>query len=196
VPDLFRILKESEGSLLKQYKKDFLAYGIDAYFQDEGIRAIAEKAALEETGARGLITVCEQLLREYKYKLPDSEVRNLVIGREMVEDPAEKLAELLANPGLYQEDILRFRLRKFEREFSEEHGVAISFTAEASEMLASRAVADGRDILDYCRELFSDYEHGIKLLKQGSRKEPLVFDADVVSDPSAALERWIKETYH
>lgn len=196
VPDLFRILKDSEGSLLKQYKSDFLAYGIDAYFKDEGIRAIAERAALEETGARGLITVCEQLFREYKYQLPDSEVGDLVVGREMVKDPPGKLAELLANPNLYREEVLGFRLKKLEREFSDNFGVEIRFTPEAAELLASRAVAEGRDILEYCRELFRDYEHGVKLLKKSSRKEPWVFDVDAVSDPSGSLERWIRETYH
>ena len=29
--DLFNIMKYSEGSILKQYKRDFLSYGIDIY---------------------------------------------------------------------------------------------------------------------------------------------------------------------
>ena len=32
---------------------------------------MAEKGAEEETGARGLIRVCERVLRDYKYSLPD-----------------------------------------------------------------------------------------------------------------------------
>src|SRR6202022_1164378 len=70
--DLFKIMKYSEGSLLRQYERAFRAYGIEISFDDEALRLIAEAAAAEKTGARGLLTVFEKLFRDYKYYLPGS----------------------------------------------------------------------------------------------------------------------------
>jgi len=57
VDDLFLILKNSEGSIIRQYEQDFAAYGIEVLFSDEGLRRIAERASEEQTGARGLMTI-------------------------------------------------------------------------------------------------------------------------------------------
>lgn len=195
VDDLFRILKYSEGSLLKQYKRDFLAYGIDAYFTDEGMRALSEKAEAERTGARGLMTVCEKTFREYKYQLPDHEVTGFVVGREMVENPVEKLTEILQNPDMYQEKILHFRLAKLERQFTDKYGVTFKFTPEAAKLLSEKAEADGKDVSDYCKALFTDYEHGLNLLRKTLDGGQFVVDEEVVRDPAGALEQRIKETY-
>ncbi len=193
--DLFAILKHAKGSLLKQYKKDFLAYGIDVYLTDGGMRALAERAALEHTGARGLMTVCERVFREYKYVLPDHKIKEFVATRELIEEPGAKLKELLGNPQLYRGQILRFRLGKFERQFLDKYGIEIRFTPEAAELLTEKAGDNGQELVVYCTELFGGYEHGLNLLRKAAGKRPFVVDPEVVSDPEGALERWIKENY-
>src|SRR5213082_1492278 len=65
--DLYQIMKFSEGSILRQYERAFRAYGIEISFEDEALRLMAEAAAKEKTGARGLLTVWEKLFRDYKY---------------------------------------------------------------------------------------------------------------------------------
>ena len=62
--DLYKIMKFSEGSILRQYERAFRAYGIEISFEDEALRMIAEDAAKEKTGARGLLTVFEKLFRD------------------------------------------------------------------------------------------------------------------------------------
>lgn len=195
VDDLFQILKRSEGSLLKQYKKDFLAYGIDAYFKDGAMRALAELAAREETGARGLMTVCERVFRDYKYHLPDHEVTELVVDRELIENPTAALEELLAQPDLHHETILQFQLKRFEEEFQNRYGVEIAFTPEAAALISERVKGPNADVLQYCRDLFREYEHGMKLLARGQAPQPLSVDPQVIEDPAGSLERWIRETY-
>ena len=195
VDDLFQILKRSEGSLLKQYKKDFLAYGIDAYFKDGAMRALAELAAREETGARGLMTVCERVFRDYKYHLPDHDVTELVADRELVENPEAALNELLANPDLYHQAILQFQLKRFEAEFHDRYGVEIRFTPEAAALISERVRGPNVDVLQFCRDLFREYEHGMKLLARGQSSVPLSVDPQVIEDPAGSLERWIRETY-
>jgi endopeptidase Clp ATP-binding regulatory subunit ClpX len=195
VQDLFNILKYSEGSLLKQYKRDFLAYGIDAYFTDDAMQAIAERAEVERTGARGLMTVCEKLFRDYKYTLPDHSVRQFVVTREMVDDPPRVLAQLLENPNLHRRMVLQFHLGRFEREFFDKYGIRISFTPEAAALAADRAESAGKDVSEFCRELFGGYEHGLNLLRKTSGKDEFAIDRETVLDPAGTLERWIRETY-
>ncbi|MFM8419418.1 MAG: AAA family ATPase [Verrucomicrobiota bacterium] len=96
--DLFHVMRDSESSLLRQYERAFRAYGIVVRFHEPGLRRIAELAASENTGARGLMTVCERVLRDFKFELPSSRVRELVVDRAVVDDPATALRSLLRRP--------------------------------------------------------------------------------------------------
>src|SRR5438045_9720159 len=80
-------MKFSAGSLLRQYERAFRAYGIDISFDDDALRLIAEAAAAEKTGARGLLTVFEKLLRDYKYYLAGSGLIQLRDTAELVREP-------------------------------------------------------------------------------------------------------------
>ena len=59
--DFFLILTSSEGSVIRQYVRAFAAFGIEVKFTEDALREISERAALEKTGARGLVTVCDAL---------------------------------------------------------------------------------------------------------------------------------------
>lgn len=91
---LFRILKESESSLLRQYERSFAAYGIRVSFRDDALRRIAEMALPEETGARGLATVLERCLRDFKFHLPSLGIRSFVVDSALVESPSGALRKL------------------------------------------------------------------------------------------------------
>lgn len=93
--DLFDVMRESESSLLRQYERAFLAYDIQVKWRADGLRQIAKVASTEGTGARGLMTVCERVLRDFKFELPSSTVRELTVSRELVDEPAKVLARLL-----------------------------------------------------------------------------------------------------
>ena len=82
--DLFDVLRKSESSLIHQYERAFDAYGISIEFKDDGLRRLAHLASDERTGARGLMTVCERVFREFKFHLPSTSVRKLEIGRAHV----------------------------------------------------------------------------------------------------------------
>ena len=94
--DLFNILLKSESSLIHQYERAFAAYGIKCEFRDDGLRRFAELAASEQTGARGLMTVCERVFRDLKFQLPGSRVKKFAVTARFVESPASELRRLLA----------------------------------------------------------------------------------------------------
>jgi len=93
--DLFDVLRKSESSLVHQYKRAFAAYGIEVRFTDAGLKSLARMADRENTGARGLMTVCERVFRELKFALPSSRVRGFEVTPELVADPRGALRGLL-----------------------------------------------------------------------------------------------------
>ncbi len=93
--DLFKILSCSEGSITKQYRAAFGAFGIEIEFKPDGLKEIAHLAQREETGARGLLTVCEKIFRNYKYELPSRQVKKFTVDRKLVKNPAAVLREIL-----------------------------------------------------------------------------------------------------
>lgn len=94
--DLFDVLRKSESSLVHQYERAFGAYGIEVAFRDDGLRRLAELAAAERTGARGLMTVCERVFRDFKFRLPTSRVRAFEVTARLVDDPTGEIRRLLA----------------------------------------------------------------------------------------------------
>jgi len=93
--DLYKILKNRYSSVVTAKKQDFKAYGIDIRFTDESLRAVAEKAHREKTGARSLISVMERVLVGFERILPSSDVKRFTVTQELVGDPRGVLAEVL-----------------------------------------------------------------------------------------------------
>ncbi len=70
---LVSILTEPKNSIIKQYKKLFEMDNIKLRFTDEALRAIAQKAIEQETGARGLRAILEDVLGELMFTAPSDE---------------------------------------------------------------------------------------------------------------------------
>ena len=93
--DLFNVLRKSESSLIYQYERAFAAYGISCEFKDDGLRRLAELSMSEQTGARGLMTICERVFRDFKFQLPSSRVKKFAVTAQLVDAPEKELKRLL-----------------------------------------------------------------------------------------------------
>jgi endopeptidase Clp ATP-binding regulatory subunit ClpX len=195
VDDLFLILKSSEGSIIRQYEQDFAAYGIEVLFADEGLRRIAERAADEQTGARGLMTVCERVFRNIKFELPSTTVKRFVVTRELVEDPAAELQRILADPKREERIVARQLVDEYARRFQENHGMKIRFTEAAAEMLAAEALEKSQPVRDLCAKRFKDFQFGLKLIAQNSGQQEFIIDTDAVQAPDKVLSDWVVASY-
>ena len=82
--DLVKILTSVENGFLNQYVEAFKGYGIELSLLPGAAEEIAREAALEKTGARGLLTVLEQQFRNYKFELPGTGCTQLTIAPEDV----------------------------------------------------------------------------------------------------------------
>ncbi|MCP4922651.1 MAG: ATPase, partial [bacterium] len=95
--DLYQILKNRNSTVINGKKRDFKAYGIDLRFEDNALQKIAEKAFCQNTGARGLVSVVEKVLMKFEKKLPSTDIKRLLVTKEMIEDPVRELNALLKN---------------------------------------------------------------------------------------------------
>ncbi len=81
-----RILTEPKNSLVKQYQKLFEMDDVKLTFKKDALEAIAKKALENNTGARGLRYIMENLMLEYMYSLPSNkEAKELIITKSAVE---------------------------------------------------------------------------------------------------------------
>jgi endopeptidase Clp ATP-binding regulatory subunit ClpX len=193
--DLFEILKRSEGSIIRQYERAFRAYGVEVLFEDAALRRIAEAAEQEKTGARGLLTVCERLLRDYKYELPDSGVRSFTVSEELVAKPAASLRSLLETGHAEKEKALAAIVAEFAQRFRDQHDIDITFEPEAVQALVERAVAENGGVRELCEALFKDYQFGLQLIRKNSGRREFRIPRRAVDDPDGALSEWVVESY-
>jgi endopeptidase Clp ATP-binding regulatory subunit ClpX len=193
--DLFHILKSSEGSIIRQYEQTFAAYGIEVLFQDDGLRRIATLALEEQTGARGLMTVCERVFREFKYELPSTLVKRFVVTRELVDDPAGELRKLLAEHNEQERIVARQLVHDFARRFEEAHQIRIEFTESAADGLVGLALEKGAPVRDFCAAHFKDFQFGLRLIASNTGRQSFVIDRDAVETPDKILSEWVVASY-
>lgn len=86
---LVKILVEPKNALVKQYQKLFQIDDVELCFEQEAIEAIVEKAIERKTGARGLRSIIEEIMRDIMYEIPSNPniekctiTKDTVINRE------------------------------------------------------------------------------------------------------------------
>ena len=87
---LIKILKEPKNALVKQYTKLFEIDGVELEFEDEALNAIVEKAIERKTGARGLRSIIEEIMRDIMFEIPSNpNIEKCIITKETVLNKAE-----------------------------------------------------------------------------------------------------------
>lgn len=87
---LMRILVEPKNALVKQYQYLFNLDGIELSFDESALRRIAERSLERKTGARGLRSIMESLLKELMFELPDDGTATKVFINAAVVDGLEE----------------------------------------------------------------------------------------------------------
>ncbi len=193
--DLFHVLKTSEGSIIRQYEQDFAAYGIEALFRDDALRRIAEHAAEEKTGARGLMTVSERVLRDFKFELPSTHVKRFVATRELVDNPKAELKKLLAEHSNEERTVTRQLVNEWAVRFEKEHGLALKFTDAAADALVALALDQKQQVRDLCAAKFKDFQFGLKLIAGNTGQKEFTLDVNAVEVPDKVLSEWVVASY-
>jgi len=89
---LVKILEEPKNSLTKQYSKLFEIEGVKLSFAKDALKAIAQKAIVRKTGARGLRSIIEEVLLETMFDLPSIEgVEEVILNKEVINGKTKPL---------------------------------------------------------------------------------------------------------
>ncbi len=87
---LRRILTEPKNALVKQYKKLFAMDDIELHITDGALDFIVDKAVEYKLGARGLRSLCEAVLTDAMFELPDTDATELKVTKEYTEKALSK----------------------------------------------------------------------------------------------------------
>ncbi len=87
--DLYQILRNPNNPIILGKKLDFAAYDIEVKFDDQLLRALAEHAFAENTGARGLVSAVENALLEFERRLPSTGIKKFPASKSITDHPAK-----------------------------------------------------------------------------------------------------------
>ncbi|WP_044399976.1 ATP-dependent Clp protease ATP-binding subunit ClpX [Lacinutrix sp. Hel_I_90] len=84
------ILTEPKNAIIKQYKKLFTMDGIELSITDGALDYIVGKAIEYKLGARGLRSLCEEILTDAMFELPGSEITKVNVTKSYAEQKLVK----------------------------------------------------------------------------------------------------------
>ncbi len=103
---LKNILTEPKNALVKQYKKLFEMDNVQLEFKPEAINAIVEKAIERKTGARGLRSIIEDIMRDVMFDIPSNpNIEKCIITEKTVLENAEP--EVIINENKKAKEIVK-----------------------------------------------------------------------------------------
>ena len=86
---LVKILTVPKNSIVQQYKKLFELDGVELLFEEEALRAIAQQAQDQHTGARGLLVIMEDILTDLMFEAPsDPTIDKIIITEGVIKNGA------------------------------------------------------------------------------------------------------------
>lgn len=86
---LVKILTVPKNSIVQQYKKLFELDGVELLFEEEALRAIAQQAQDQHTGARGLRGIMEDILTDLMFEAPsDPTIDKIIITEDIIKNGA------------------------------------------------------------------------------------------------------------
>ena len=95
---LIRIVTEPKNALVKQYKKLFKLDNVNLEFEPDALNLIVDKAIERNTGARGLRSIIEEVMRDIMFEIPSNpKIEKCIITKETVENKANPKLEINEN---------------------------------------------------------------------------------------------------
>ena len=93
---LIDIVTKPKNAIVKQYKKLLELDNVELEFEQEALEAIVEKALERKTGARGLRSIIEEIMRDIMFDVPSNpKIEKCIVTKETVTD--KKPPQLIIN---------------------------------------------------------------------------------------------------
>jgi len=98
---LVRILTEPKNALIKQYQKLLSFDKVKLKFTDGALRALAQKAYKQKTGARGLRAILELVMLDVMYDIPSQkDIKEVLITEDVIHGKGEPMKVLGQQKGI------------------------------------------------------------------------------------------------
>ena len=82
---LIDIVTKPKNALVKQYKKLFELDNVELEFEPEALELIVDKAIERKTGARGLRSIIEDIMRDIMFEIPSNpKIEKCIITKETI----------------------------------------------------------------------------------------------------------------
>ncbi|PKN82470.1 MAG: ATP-dependent Clp protease ATP-binding subunit ClpX [Chloroflexi bacterium HGW-Chloroflexi-9] len=106
---MIAILTQPKSAVARQFQRLFALDDVELSFTDDALRAIAERAITQKTGARGLRTVLEETLMDVMFEIPSrSDIKKCVVSAETVHNRQRPLLLTAAGgPIEFEQDTAR-----------------------------------------------------------------------------------------
>ena len=106
---LIKITTEPKNALVKQYKKLLEMDDVELEFENEALEAIVDKAIERKTGARGLRSIIEEIMRDIMFDIPSNEkIEKCIITKETVLNNAGP--KIIENPNKVKKTFKKERI--------------------------------------------------------------------------------------
>ena len=108
---LIKIEKKKKNSLVKQYQKLLELDGVELEFTQEALEAIVDKAIERKTGARGLRSIIEEIMRDIMFDIPSNpKIEKCTITKDTVLNNAGP--EIIINENKEEKPVLREKKKR------------------------------------------------------------------------------------
>ena len=212
--DLYAILKMPNNPVILSKKLDFAAYGIDIVFTDTALKILAQRAAVENTGARGLVSVVEESLLAFEEKLPSNKISTFTVTQKVLDNPIGQMEDLISgnkSKELEQQHFLaKSEYKKYITEYIKEnwkvfsirHGLTLSEIR--CKMVAQYYTGNVMEVEDAVKQIkrFHDSVKEIEVEVSKSYDLNIVFEEDAIDfiiqqfiDHNATSEEILSKLY-
>jgi len=251
--DLYDILKNPNNPIILGKKLDFAAYGIEVKFEDKALRLLAENAAEENTGARGLVSAVERALLAFEKRLPSTDVKLFPVTGDVIRHPEKSLDTMTARTGeidvekrfklltdaersairdylkinaknlsekhslmltpsridivavyytMHSMDIGRVikkiksfydDIKKLELYFYKSHDINIVLEEGAIDFIIEQMVVSGMDLKAFYNQLTTDFELGLKLVREKTGRSRFFITRDALLSPETFIRNLIRD---
>ncbi len=114
---LISILTKPKNALVKQYKKLLAMDGVELEFKPEAVEAIVEKAIERKTGARGLRSIIEEIMRDIMFDIPSNpKIEKCIVTKETVNEKTKPEIIINENKETKKQVIKRRKIKSNEIE--------------------------------------------------------------------------------
>ena len=97
--------------MVKQYKKLFEYDNVKLEFEQEALELIVDKAIERNTGARGLRSIIEDIMRDIMFEIPSNpNIEKCIITKETVENGAQP--KLIINNNKNNKEYIPIKKKK------------------------------------------------------------------------------------